>query len=99
MNEIERFEKLLIGESAAMRHLRARIARKSRRRRLPVLIQGPTGSGKELVAHALHIASGRTGRFVPLNVAAIGESLFESRIFGHVRGAFSGAVGSLSGGS
>lgn len=95
MNELA-IEKLLIGESAAMRHLRARIARVAPSP-LPVLIQGPTGSGKELVAHALHIASGRTGRFVPLNVAAIGESLFESRIFGHVRGAFSGAVESLSG--
>jgi two-component system response regulator PilR (NtrC family) len=49
---------LLIGESAAMRQLRARISSVARSR-LPVLIQGPTGSGKELVARALHTASNR----------------------------------------
>lgn len=95
MNELA-IQKLLIGESAAMRQLRARIARVAPSQ-LPVLIQGPTGSGKELVARALHVASGRTGQFVALNVAAIGDSLFESRIFGHMKGAFSGAVESLTG--
>ncbi len=95
MNELA-IQKLLIGESAAMRQLRARIARVAPSR-LPVLIQGPTGSGKELVARALHIASARTGQFVALNIAAIVDSLFESRIFGHMKGAFSGAVESLTG--
>lgn len=87
---------LLIGESPAMRQLRARIV-SAGPSRLPVLIQGPTGSGKELVARALHMASSRRGRFVSFNVAAINESLFESTVFGHVKGAFSGAVGSIPG--
>lgn len=91
-----RIRELLIGESPAMRQLRARIISVGPSR-LPVLIQGPTGSGKELVARALHLASNRRGRFVPFNVAAISESLFESTVFGHVKGAFSGAVGSLPG--
>ena len=59
---------------------------------LPVLLQGPTGSGKELVARALHAGSGRSGRFVAFNVCAIAETMFEDALFGHVRGAFSGAV-------
>lgn len=59
---------------------------------LPVLIEGETGTGKELVAQALHAQSGRRGRFVPFNVGAIPESLFESALFGHVRGAFTSNV-------
>jgi DNA-binding NtrC family response regulator len=59
--------------------------------KLPVMIQGATGSGKELVARALHLASGRRGRLVALNVCAVGDSMFEDALFGHVRGAFTGA--------
>jgi DNA-binding NtrC family response regulator len=59
---------------------------------LSVLIQGPTGSGKELVAAAIHARSGRNGRFVAFNVCAITEAMFEDALFGHVRGAFTGAV-------
>lgn len=56
----------------------------------PILIEGETGSGKEVVAHLLsHQEKGRP--FVPVNIAAIAENLFESEIFGHVRGAFTGA--------
>ena len=56
-----------------------------------ILIHGETGSGKEVVAHALHSRSGRKGPFVALNCGALPESVFESEIFGHETGAFTGA--------
>lgn len=86
----------LIGESPPMRRLRALVATAAPTR-LSILIEGPTGSGKELVAAALHEASGRKGAFVAFNVAAIGESMFEDALFGHVRGAFTGASGESAG--
>jgi DNA-binding NtrC family response regulator len=79
-----------------MRQLRALIARVAPTR-LPVLIEGPTGSGKELVAAQLHYASGRTGSLVAFNVCAIGETMFEDALFGHVRGAYTGAIGESMG--
>ena len=89
-------ENLIIGNSAAIQRLRSLVLRLAPAR-IPVLIQGPTGSGKELVARSLHLARGRQAPFVAFNVAAVAESLFESALFGHVRGAFSGAVANAPG--
>jgi transcriptional regulator with AAA-type ATPase domain len=58
---------------------------------LPVLVLGPTGSGKELAARELHRLSGRPGELVAVNCSAFAESLLESELFGHVKGAFTGA--------
>ena len=58
---------------------------------MPVLITGETGVGKELIARATHDLSGRIGEFVPLNVAGVDDTLFSDTLFGHRRGAFTGA--------
>jgi DNA-binding NtrC family response regulator len=87
---------LLIGDSLPMRQLRALIARIAPSS-LPVLIQGETGSGKELVAHALHQQSGRSGPLVALNVCALSDPMFEASMFGHVKGAFTGALRDAAG--
>jgi DNA-binding NtrC family response regulator len=85
-------EILMVGDSAAMRRLRAVIATVSPAR-LSVLIEGATGTGKELVANMIHRLSGRAGGFVAFNVCALGDSMFEDALFGHARGAYTGAVG------
>lgn len=87
---------LLIGDSPAMRRLRALVTRIAAST-LPVLIEGETGSGKELVARGLHEWSGRSGRLVALNVCAVSDSMFEASMFGHVRGAFTGALRDAAG--
>jgi DNA-binding NtrC family response regulator len=57
----------------------------------PILITGESGVGKELMAKAVHLLSGRKGAFVPVNVAGIDDPIFSDTLFGHVRGAFTGA--------
>ena len=87
---------LLLGDSQPMQELR-RLVVKFAPTSLPVLIAGPTGSGKGVVARALHVASGRSGRYVVTNMAAFGEGLLESELFGHVRGAFTSSTGTRRG--
>jgi transcriptional regulator with GAF, ATPase, and Fis domain len=87
----------LVGSGQAMREL-ARLVRLVAPRSTTVLIEGETGTGKEVVARALHRLSRRAAKpFVVLNCAAIPESLLEAELFGHTRGAFTGAVQSRVG--
>jgi two-component system nitrogen regulation response regulator NtrX len=82
----------MVGESYAMRHLREQVAMAAPTNGR-VLIYGENGTGKELVAKTIHALSRRrTASFVEVNCAAIPEELIESELFGHVRGAFTGAV-------
>ncbi|MDP2793479.1 MAG: sigma-54 dependent transcriptional regulator [Sulfurisoma sp.] len=88
---------LLIGASAPMQKLRLQL-RQYANAPFPVLIEGESGSGKELVANALHHLSERTGRpYFALNCAAIAPSLVEPTLFGHAKGAFTGATGARAG--
>jgi len=87
----------LVGRSAVMRDLFGQIERVARSG-ATVLLHGETGTGKELVAEALHAESTRcNGPFVVVDCAAIPRELIESELFGHVRGAFTGAVGDRRG--
>jgi two-component system, NtrC family, response regulator HydG len=82
----------ILPTSVAARALLARIERFAQANH-PVLIQGETGTGKDLVARAIHAGGARAhAPFIAVNMAAIPESLLESELFGHVRGAFSGAT-------
>jgi DNA-binding NtrC family response regulator/tetratricopeptide (TPR) repeat protein len=87
----------LLGAGPAAERLRALIARAAGAP-FPVLIEGESGSGKELVARAIHARSGRRGRrFCALNCAAITDDLLEAELFGHARGAFTGAASERAG--
>ena len=87
----------MVGASEAMQEL-ARLIRLVAPRSTTVLIEGETGTGKEVVAKAIHRLSERAGKpFVVLNCAAIPEALLEAELFGHTRGAFTGAVQSRTG--
>src|SRR5881296_1788695 len=87
----------MVGESPAMRDLYRRIARVAPTDST-VLITGESGTGKELVARAIHLNSPRAEKpFMAINCAAITETLLESELFGHERGAFTGAVAQKKG--
>jgi two-component system, NtrC family, response regulator HydG len=87
----------LVGKSAAMRELYALVERVALAAS-PVLLRGESGSGKELVARALHEAGPRRERpFLAINCTTLPEALLESELFGHTRGAFTGAVAARAG--
>ena len=87
----------IVGSSRAMEELFRKI-RLVAPTRMNVLVQGESGTGKELVARAVHALSPRQGRrFIPINCAALAETLLESELFGHEKGAFTGAVATRQG--
>lgn len=87
----------IVGSSPAMEHLRSLVTTVAQST-APVLVRGQTGTGKELVARHIHgLSSRRKGRFFAVNCAALTEALFESEMFGHERGAFTGATASKPG--
>lgn len=79
----------LIAEIAELRNLS--------KMSLPILIEGETGTGKEVLAHAIHEESGRTGKFVSLHCGSLPSALVEVELFGHARGAFTGAEAARTG--
>jgi len=86
----------VIGSSAPMLRV-AQLVRRHAKSRVPILLQGESGTGKDLVARAVHELGRRGGPYVPLNMAALPESLADAELFGHRRGAFTGAVTSRVG--
>src|SRR2546428_1509914 len=81
----------IIGRSARMQEIFS-IVQRIAKTTATVLISGESGTGKELIARAIHYNSGRRGKFVSINCGALPENLLESELFGHERGAFTGAI-------
>jgi len=81
----------IIGRSARMQEIFS-IVQRIAKTMSTVLISGESGTGKELIARAIHYNSGRRGKFVSINCGALPETLLESELFGHERGAFTGAI-------
>jgi two-component system, NtrC family, response regulator PilR len=81
----------IIGRSARMQEIFS-IVQRIAKTNSTVLISGDSGTGKELIARAIHYNSGRRGKFVSINCGALPETLLESELFGHERGAFTGAI-------
>ena len=91
-DQVERTFERIIGSSAALESVLTQVEQVAPTNST-VLIEGETGTGKELIAHAIHNASQRCGRpFIKLNCAAIPLDLLESELFGHEKGAFTGAI-------
>ena len=87
----------LIGSGPAMQHI-YRLTRQVAQSNASVLLLGETGTGKELIAKAIHRLSPRgSGPFIRVNCGALAENLLESELFGHVRGAFTGAIDNRTG--
>ncbi|HVO39653.1 MAG TPA: sigma-54 dependent transcriptional regulator [Spirochaetia bacterium] len=87
----------MVGTSRAMQDVYAQVE-VAARSEVPVLVLGETGTGKELVARAIHAQSHRArGPFVPVNAGALPETMLESELFGHARGSFTGAVAEREG--
>jgi len=89
-HQLDVADETILGPSPAMQSVRVGVRRLARSS-ATLLLTGETGTGKEVVARALHRASGRSGPFVAVNCSAISASLAESELFGHVAGAFTGA--------
>ena len=87
---MQAIDNIILGNSLAITDMKKLVEMVSKAN-TTVLIQGETGSGKELVAEALHVASGRKGGNISVNCAAIPSELLESELFGHEKGAFTGA--------
>src|SRR6185369_3086603 len=87
----------LVGDGPAMSRVR-RLVKRVRDTDTTVLVEGPTGTGKELIARAIHYGSARRDRlFVPINCGSMPDALLQSELFGHRRGAFTGATSDRKG--
>lgn len=95
----ELFEKhRVVGRSKLLLHAYGQLKKIASKTDIPILLRGESGTGKELFARAAHYSSSRqAGSFVPVNLAAVSSELIESALFGHVKGAFTGAIADRAG--